>query len=102
MARLKRSVAELATRPRVADFLDAALSHGELAFTLEEVVVEAGGPLDGRTVGELREEGVYVLAVVRGRADYEPHPAADRRLAADESLILAGATETLARFRGRG
>jgi voltage-gated potassium channel len=96
-----RRVAELATRPRVADFLDAALSHGELAFTLEEVVVEAGGPLEGRTVGELREEGVYVLAVVRGRDDYEPHPAPDRRLAPDESLILSGATETLARFRGR-
>jgi voltage-gated potassium channel len=94
-----RRVAELATRPRVADFLDAALSHGELAFTLEEVVVGAGGPLEGRTVGELRDRGVYVLAIVRGRDDYEPHPADGRRLAADESLILSGATETLAALR---
>lgn len=94
-----RRVAELATRPRVADFLDAALSHGELAFTLEELVVGAGGPLEGRTVGELREQGVYVLAVVRARDEYEPHPADGRRLAVDDSLILSGATEALAKLR---
>src|SRR6266545_3771509 len=44
-----RRIAELALRPRVADFIDAALSHGELAFSMEELEVRAGGPLDGRT-----------------------------------------------------
>ncbi len=42
-----RRLAELAVRPRVVDFLDAALSHGELSFSLEEFHVRAGGPLDG-------------------------------------------------------
>ena len=41
-------IAELALRPRVVDFIDAALSHGELAFSMEEVEVGAGGPLDQR------------------------------------------------------
>ena len=50
--RAGRQIAELAVRPRVADFIDSALSHGELAFSIEEVEVAAGGPLDGRTVGD--------------------------------------------------
>ena len=43
-----RRIAELAIRPRVVEFIDAALSHGELAFSMEEVEVGAGRPLDGR------------------------------------------------------
>ena len=31
-------------RPRVADFIDAALSHGDLAFSMEEVEVDRGEP----------------------------------------------------------
>src|SRR5204863_6281917 len=69
-----RRIAELALRPRVADFIDAALSHGELAFSMEELEVRAGGPLDGRTIGELREQGSFALAMVRGERDYRPNP----------------------------
>ena len=48
-------LAELATRPRVVDFIDAALSHGELAFSMEEVEVIAGDPrIDGATVARGR------------------------------------------------
>ncbi len=46
-----RRIAELASRPRVADFIDAALSHGNLSFSLEEVEVDGESPLlrrDGR------------------------------------------------------
>ena len=43
-----RRIAELAIRPRVADFIDAALSHGNLSFSLEEVEVTAESPLAGR------------------------------------------------------
>jgi len=34
-----RQIAELATRPRVADFIDFALSHGQVAFSIEELEV---------------------------------------------------------------
>ena len=73
--RAGRQIAELATRPRVADFIDAALSHGELAFSMEEVEIAPGGDLDGRTVGDLRDEGMIVLAVVRGTARLRGEPA---------------------------
>jgi voltage-gated potassium channel len=96
-----RRIAELAIRPRVADFIDAALSHGELRVSMEELVVAAGGPLDGQTVGELRDDGIFTLAIVRGEKDYEANPPPDRMLVAGESLVVSGSTERLAPLRAR-
>ena len=94
-----RRMAELAIRPRVADFIDAALSHGNLQFSLEELEIEPGRYLEGRTVGELLDDGVFALAIVRGETDYEPNPARDRVLAAGESLVVSGPTERLRTLR---
>jgi Trk K+ transport system NAD-binding subunit len=94
-------IAELAIRPRVADFIDAALSHGELRFSMEELEVAAGGPLDGRLVSDLQGDGIFTLAIVRGARDYEPNPPPDRRLAAGESLVVSGAAEPLRVLRER-
>jgi len=100
-ARAGRQIAELAVRPRVADFIDYALSHGELAFSIEEVEVAAGGPLEGRTVGALTAEGIHPLAIVHGPRQYEPNPPADRELRAGDGLIVSGTAETLRAFRER-
>ena len=99
--RAGRQIAELAVRPRVADFIDFALSHGELAFAIEEVEIAAGGPLEGRTIADLRRDGIFSLAVVRGERDYDPNPADDRVLAAGENLIVSGTAETLRELRAR-
>jgi voltage-gated potassium channel len=96
-----RRIAELAIRPRVADFIDAALSHGQLAFSLEEVEVAAGGPLDGVTVGALRSDGIFLLAIVRDPNEYVPNPPDDRTVHAGESLIVSGSAETLQQLRAR-
>jgi voltage-gated potassium channel len=100
-ARAGRQIAEIAVRPRVADFIDFALSHGELAFSIEEVEIAPGGPLDGRTVGSLRDDGIFSLAIVHGDRDYEPNPAADRPVVAGESLIVSGSAEILRQLRDR-
>lgn len=97
--RAGRQIAELATRPRVADFLDYALSHGQLAFTIEELEVTAGGPFDGQTVAAVIERGIHPLAIARGPQDFEGNPAGDRRLVAGDHLIVSGATDVLARMR---
>jgi voltage-gated potassium channel len=97
--RAGRQIAELAIRPRVADFIDAALSHGELAFSIEEVEVAPSGPLDGRTIGELRGDGIFALAIVRGDRDYEANPPTDHALRAGEMLIASGSSEVLRRLR---
>lgn len=99
--RAGRRIAELATRPRVADFLDFALSHGELSFSIEELEVAAGSPLEGRTIGALAADGVHALAIVRGPRDYEPNPLADRVLAAGDGLIVSGDAGTLQLLRER-
>ncbi len=99
--RAGRQIAEVATRPRVADFIDTALSHGELAYTMEELEVAPGGVLDGLTVGQARERGIHALAIVRGERDYEANPPADRTLAGGEILIVSGSAEILAALRGR-
>jgi voltage-gated potassium channel len=94
-------LAELATRPRVVDFIDAALSHGELAFSMEEVEVVAGDPtLDGATVGSLRDTGVFTLAIVTGEKSYEANPPADRILRVGETLVVSGSVPRLRELRG--
>lgn len=100
-SRAGRQIAELAVRPRVADFIDSALSHGELAFSIEEVEIAPGGPLVGRTVAALREDGIFALAIVRGDHDYEPNPASDRILIAGENLIVSGSAGILRELRDR-
>ena len=99
--RAGRQIAELAFRPGVADFIDLALSHGEPAFTIEAVEVRPAGPLDGQTVGALRDRGIFSLAVVRGDRDYEPNPADERVLRAGENLIVSGSADTLRELRER-
>jgi voltage-gated potassium channel len=93
-------LAELATRPRVVDFIDAALSHGELAFSMEEVEVVAGSSTDGVTVGALRDTGVFVLAIVQGERAYDANPPADRVVGAGETLVVSGSVARLRELRG--
>jgi voltage-gated potassium channel len=99
--RAGRQIAELAARPRVADFIDLALSQGDLSFSLEEVEVAAGGPLEGKTMAALASEGIHPLAIVHGPNQYEPNPPNDRSLKAGESLIVSGTAETLRALRER-
>ena len=96
-----RRIAEFALRPRVADYIDAALSHGNLSFSLEEVEVVGDSPLEGLTVGLLRAEGVVTLAILQREGGYEANPAEDRALRAGESVIASGSTGALAALRAR-
>jgi voltage-gated potassium channel len=90
-----RRIAELAVRPRVIDFIDAALSHGDLTFSIEELPVAEGSWLAGRTVGELRSRGVFTLAVFLGEERHEAHPADDRAFVPGESIVVTGPTAEL-------
>ena len=95
-----RRIVEIAIRPRLAEYIDLALSTGEEAFSLEELTVTEGGPLDGRSVGDLRADGVFTLAILPEGGEYQPNPADDRRFAAGQSLVLSGPTERLTPLRG--
>jgi voltage-gated potassium channel len=95
-----RRIAELAVRPHVTDFIDAALSHGNLSFSLEEVEIAPGGPLTGITVGDLRADGVVTLAIFAD-GGYDANPSADRVLNEGERLIASGSTDALSALRAR-
>jgi len=97
-----RRLAELAIRPRVVDFLDAALSHGELSFSLEELHATPGDELDGASVVELRERGLFVLAILTDGGRYEANPADGRRLVVGETIIASGSAEAFRRARADG
>jgi voltage-gated potassium channel len=94
-----RRIAELALRPKVADFIDIAMSSGHGAFSLEELEVVAGGRLDGRTVGDLRADGVFTLAILPPGGEYQANPGDDRRLVAGENLVLSGSSSRLEALR---
>ena len=95
-----RRIAQLAERPAVVDFIDAALSPAKLTFSIEQHRVAAGGRFDGRTVGELATQGLFTLAVVRGPGAYDAHPPPERRLAAGDELILSGTRDSMQAFLG--
>jgi uncharacterized protein with PhoU and TrkA domain len=94
-----RRIAELALRPKVADFIDIAMSSGHGAFSLEELEVVSGGRLDGRTVGDLRADGVFTLAILPAGGEYQANPGDDRRLVAGENLVLSGSSARLEALR---
>ena len=96
-----RRIAELAIRPRVVDYIDAALSHGNLSFSLEEIRVDATSPLLGVTVGKLRADGVIALAILQQDGAYEANPPETRAIQDGESVIASGSTEALAGLRNR-
>ncbi|MFZ0530935.1 MAG: potassium channel protein [Propionicimonas sp.] len=93
-----RRIVNLALRPAVIEFIDAALTRDHLAFSMEELAVEPDGPLIGRTIGELRGEGVLTMAILREGGSYEPTPADQRVIVAGEHLIVSGTTEVLDRL----
>jgi len=98
--RAGRQIAELATRPRVADFIDFALSHGQLAFTIEELEVAPDGPLAGQTVADLANRGIHVMAIVtHGPRQFETSAPMDRVLVAGDQLIVSGTAEVLKALR---
>jgi voltage-gated potassium channel len=96
-----RRIAELAVRPRVVDYIDAALSHGNLSFSLEELEIDGDSPLRGVTVGQLRSQGVVTLAILQHDGAYEANPPEAREIGEGESLIASGSTDALSGLRAR-
>ncbi len=95
-------IAELAVRPAVSDYIDAALSRAHISFSIEEYRVAAAGPLDGTSVGDLLARGIFTLAIVHGPGEYDANPPVERRLQAGEELILSASRDTLRTLLGGG
>lgn len=88
------TIANMALRPRVLEYIDAALSRGDLAFTIEEVAVDAA--MDGWTIADLRARKVFPLAISQDDGSYEANPPDSRVLRLHEHLIVSGSSEAVA------
>ena len=86
-----RMVSEM-VRPAATTFLDMMLRDREKAFRVDEVTLERGAPLVGKTVAEARigeKTGALLVAVRKGGgADYEFNPPGNRRLEEGDVMIL--------------
>jgi len=89
-----RRMAVFALQPQVGEFLDVVMHDENLDFRLEDVRVEPGSELAGRTLADLslRERtGVLVLALRRkGASEFEPGPPEDVPLPSGCLLIALG------------
>lgn len=85
-----RLVSEM-IRPTVVSFLDIMLRDKEARLRVEELEIEAGSSLVGRTVGELRaggRPGVTLIALRDASGDWASNPAPELRLEAGAQLIV--------------
>lgn len=99
-----RRIAQILTRPVVADFLDR-LGGGAVDYTLEEIPVRAGNDLAGVTLRDaaVRERfGVTVLAVRHAEDDrLDSHPAPNVPLHPGDILVVMGSDDEVKAMRAQ-
>lgn len=92
-------MANIALRPHVTDFLDVVTLDDGLELWLEELVIEPGSALAGRTIGDLdirKRTGVTLVAVVRAGGMEMVTPSATTRLDLGDKMIVLGSKAQLA------
>lgn len=102
-----RMVSEM-VRPVVATFLDTMLRDRERALRVEEVKVEKGSALEGKTIEEakIEEKSRALLVALKKRetADYEFNPQKERKIQEGDILIFVGSPDmrkSLEKLAGR-
>lgn len=97
-----RRIAQILTRPTVADFLDG-IAGGATDYTLEEVTVESGGELDGLTLREagIRERFHCTVLALRHASNrqLDSHPAPSERLVVGDVLVVMGSEDDVIALR---
>jgi len=99
-----RRMATFLLRPAVYEYLDL-VGHGvSLEYRLEELLVEEGSSLAGRTIGEMdvkARTGALIIAVRKAaEGEFNTSPDKDTLLEAGDLLIALGTEESLAGLEG--
>jgi voltage-gated potassium channel len=87
-----------ALRPAVVDFVQLATSSDNLDLNMEQVRIEDGASLAGRTIleGNLRQRfGVVVIGIQRANGGMEFNPSPDVTMRAGDFLVVLGRTQSL-------
>jgi len=82
-----RHMAVLAVRPEVSDYLDVEGAGG--AVRIEQLAIEPGSELAGRSVGEVCGESVPVL-LRRANGDSVPNPGREERVEEGDIVVSLG------------
>jgi voltage-gated potassium channel len=93
-----KRIVTMLVRPSVADFLDEVVHAGNLEFILEEVMIESGSVLAGKTISEAQVRnriGVTVVACRTQEGEFNTHIGPDTVLQPDGLLIVLGTRENL-------
>lgn len=97
-----RRLAAFALQPDVAEFLDVVMHDDELDFRIQQVVVPAGSPLVGRTLGDVdvaERAGIQLLALRPAHhAAFTFSPPGDTVLQPGCVLIAFGTLEAIDRL----
>ncbi len=97
-----RRIAQILTRPTVADFLDG-IAGGAVDYNLEEVAVTSGSDLSGVSLREaaIRERfGCTVVALRHvGDATLDSHPSPNTPLAVGDVLVVMGSQADVTAMR---
>jgi voltage-gated potassium channel len=91
-------LAQTALRPAVVDFVQIATSSANLELNMEQVRINEGASLDGRSIvdANLRQRfGVVVVGIQRadGAMDFNPSP--ETRMRAGDHLVVLGHPDKL-------
>lgn len=93
-----RRMAALLLKPLVCDFLDV-VTHGELVeLTLEDISVEPGAAVAGRSIRDILVDdlkGIGILGLKRPKRDFVVNPRSDTVLDAGDILIVSGHTDQI-------
>jgi voltage-gated potassium channel len=99
-----RRMATFILKPGVFDYLDL-VGHGlSQEYRLEELIVEPGSTVDGKTIGELdikAKTGALIIAVRKlDSEDFNTKPGHETRIDAGDLLIAMGTENDLAGLEG--
>ena len=99
-------IAQTILRPRVDRFMEKVLGVGSLDFDLEEVQIQTGSLLDGRSLVEVdfrqRFQAIVVGVLQAETGEWRFNPDARSPLAAGDTLIVLATVEQLQKIRREG
>jgi voltage-gated potassium channel len=97
-----RRMAALLLKPMVCDFLDV-VTHGELVeLTLEDLTVERGAAVTGRSIRDILVDdlkGIGVLGLKRPKRDFVVNPSGNTVLDEGDILIVQGSPDQVQALR---
>jgi voltage-gated potassium channel len=95
-----RRMATFILKPGVFDYLDLMAHGADMEYRMEELLVERGSIIDGKTIGELdikASTGAMIIAVRKsGSEEFHTKPGKETRLEAGDLLIALGTEKDLA------